>query len=599
MKILQRHEVNQKDTWNLEDLFLNKEALFNRIDKVKQAINHLHQNFNQNITHHTQAIKALDEMALIKEDLDQIFTYVSLLNSQDQSNQEAMLLAGETELALANSLPLLNFLDQALMDLDVSVLEEVKTAQPAYTKLVNDLLRKKKHRLDPKVQDALSIFEPTLESPYEIYNMAKLVDMTFPNVITQDKNIEMSFGYFEDELAFHPNKEIRHQAFHKFHQSLFEHQHTFATAYKAQILKEKSYAKLQNFDNTLEYLLFDQEIPQTIYEHHLDTIMEELAPHMRKFAKLLQKIHQLDTMSTNDLHLLVDDAFEPDITIEASQALVKEGLSVLGDDYGHMIDQAFEQRWIDFPQNKGKSTGAFCASPYGSHPYILIGWTQKMREAFVLGHELGHAGHFYLAGQHQSIHNMEPSLYLIEAPSTMNELLIANHLKTTNDDPRFKRWVLSTLISRTYYHNFVTHFIEAYFQREVYRKIDQNQAISAYVLNDLFQKTLEKFWGEDVLISENTNLTWMRQPHYYMGLYPYTYSAGLSIATETSQRILRGELSIDKWKEFLTQGGSQSPVELAKIVDIDLNSDQALKNTIQHIGDMVDEIIELTELIDK
>ena len=327
--------------------------------------------------------------------------------------------------------------------------------------------------------------------------------------------------------------------------------------------------------------------------------MEHLAPHMRKFAKHLQDIHHLETMTTNDLHLVVDHEFEPNISIQESKEQLVEGLNVLGSDYTKMIEKAFDERWIDFPQNLGKSTGAFCSSPYGVHPYILISWTQKMREVFVLAHELGHAGHFYLAHQNQSIHNSRPSLYLIEAPSTMNELLMANHLNTTSDDPRFKRWILSTLISRTYYHNFVTHFLESYYQREVYRLIDENKALSSSVLNNIYLETLKKFWGDAVEISDGAELTWMRQPHYYMGLYPYTYSAGLSIATESSRKILSGDLSIDQWTDFLKAGGSKNPVDLAKIVDIDLNSDEALNNTIDTIGEMIDEIIELTAIINK
>jgi oligoendopeptidase F len=141
-----------------------------------------------------------------------------------------------------------------------------------------------------------------------------------------------------------------------------------------------------------------------------------------------------------------------------------------------MVKRAYDERWIDFVQNIGKSTGAFCSSPYGIHPFILISWTERMRECFVLAHELGHAGHFFMAQQAQNILNTRPSLYFIEAPSTMNEMLMANHL---NENVRMirvmKRWVLSTMISRTYYHNFVTHLLEAAYQREVYRIIDQGR----------------------------------------------------------------------------------------------------------------------------
>ncbi|NMR85440.1 oligoendopeptidase F, partial [Vibrio parahaemolyticus] len=132
------------------------------------------------------------------------------------------------------------------------------------------------------------------------------------------------------------------------------------------------------------------------------------------------KIYNLDEMTFADLKVDVDPDFEPQISVEEAREYILGALSVLGEDYTEMLNRAFDERWIDFVQNEGKSTGAFCSSPYGAHSYILISWTERMREVFVLAHELGHAGHFTLAHRNQSIFNSRPSLYFIEAPSTMN-----------------------------------------------------------------------------------------------------------------------------------------------------------------------------------
>ncbi len=332
-----------------------------------------------------------------------------------------------------------------------------------------------------------------------------------------------------------------------------------------------------------------------MYDRQIDVIYKELAPHMRKYAKLLKRIHRLEEMTFNDLKLSVDPTFEPPITVEESKKYVMEGLKILGEDYLEMIERAFGERWIDFVQNKGKSTGAFCSSPYGRHPYILISWTERMREVFVLAHELGHAGHFYLSQSHQNIFDARPSLYFIEAPSTMNEMIMANHLLTTSQDKRFRRWVLSSMISRTYYHNFVTHMLEAHYQREVYKIIDAGGSLSAKKLNELKKATLEGFWGEDVKILEGAENTWMRQQHYYKGLYPYTYSAGLTIATEVSGRILKeGASAVEDWKKVLRAGGTKDPVELSKMAGVDITTEEPLKNTIAYIGSIIDEIEEIT-----
>src|SRR5699024_10297396 len=146
------------------------------------------------------------------------------------------------------------------------------------------------------------------------------------------------------------------------------------------------------------------------------------APHMRKYAKLLQKVQGLEKMTFADLKLRFDPTYEPKVTIKESKNYIDQALSSTGADYKSIIDKAYEESWIDFAQNKDKSTGAFCARPYGNHSYILISWTGSMEDAFVLAHELGHAGHFKYTNEAQNVFNTDPSLYFIEAPSTMNEM---------------------------------------------------------------------------------------------------------------------------------------------------------------------------------
>lgn len=217
-----------------------------------------------------------------------------------------------------------------------------------------------------------------------------------------------------------------------------------------------------------------------------------------------------------------------------------------------------------------------------------------MEEAFVMAHELGHAAHAHFSGLNQSFYNSRSSMYFIEAPSTLNELILARYLMNNRPEARFKRWVLSSLISRTYYHNFVTHLLEAVFQREVYKLVDNDKPISGIILTKLKRNILRDFWGDVVEISDEDGLTWMRQPHYFMGLYPYTYSAGLTIATNVIKNIDKRILHYDHWLDILTKGGSLDPVELAKLANIDLTTDKPLNETIDYISEIIDEIETLT-----
>src|SRR5699024_12146043 len=128
-----------------------------------------------------------------------------------------------------------------------------------------------------------------------------------------------------------------------------------------------------------------------------------------------------------------------------------------------------------------KQLCAFCPSPYRSHTYILIYWTNQIRCPFTLAHELGHAIQIYLAYHYQKLMNTDVSTYFVEASSTLNELLLAEHLLQNTTDKRKKRWISSELLG-TYYHNFITHLLEAEFQHRIYQLAENGVPLTADVL---------------------------------------------------------------------------------------------------------------------
>ncbi|AMC93520.1 oligoendopeptidase F [Erysipelothrix larvae] len=593
--IYHRSQVDQNITWDLTAIFKTEADFEAAIPALIDAVDTLKSTYQGTLKNYDAIYNCLKDYEAIQKQMDHIFTYASLKSSEDSTDPVNQNRSSATMMKVSSIFPKLNFVEDELRKLDESVLNEVIAQDPHYARYLGLILKNKANTPSEDVVNALSVLKNTFDGPYDSYQMNKLVDMDFGTFEANGKTYPNSYGLFEDEWETDNDMNVRHAAFDSFYSTLAKHQNTVASVYSTHVLTEKALGQLSNFDNTIDSLLFDQEVTRDMYDRQIDLIMTHLAPHMRKYAKLLKRVHNLDTMTYKDLKLVVDPEFEPSITIEESKKYLNGALARFGDDYLEIVKRAFDERWIDFPQNKGKSTGAFCSTPYGVHPYVLISWTEKMNEVFVLAHELGHAGHFYLSGEAQTIINTRPSLYIIEAPSTMNELMMVDYLMNTVEDKRMKRWVLSTIIARTYYHNFVTHLLEAAYQREVYLRADNNEPINAHSLNAIKRQVLETFWGNDVEISENSELTWMRQPHYYMGLYPYTYSAGLTLATCANRKIANDELPIEKWKDLLKAGGTKNPIDLAKMVDVDLTTEQPLMQTIDYIGSIIDEIIALTD----
>jgi oligoendopeptidase F len=592
----ERKDVNQSLTWDLSAIYQTEEQYNSAIQEAQRLTEKIEKTYKGKLNSADIINECLNQYKEAIQVINLTATYAHLAVTVDQNNSENQARNMKLANILSNLESRLSFVRSEIIEADEKVIEQAIEESRENSNFLKEIKRIKKYALHPEVERVLSALSSTLSAPYAIYNRAKLSDMDFGTFHVDGEEHPLSFVLFENEWEFDNDTKTRRAAFEAFSAKLREYQHTIAATYQTQVQKEKTLATLKGFDSVIDSLLFPQKVDRDLYNRQIDIIMEKLAPHMRKYAKLLQRIHKIDEMTFADLKIAVDPSYEPSITVEESKKYTYEALSILGQDYLEMLQKSYDERWIDFVQNKGKSTGAFCSSPYGRHPYILISWTEKMREVFVLAHELGHAGHFNLCHQYQNIFDTRPSMYFIEAPSTMNEMLMANYLMKTNEDIRFKRWVLSSMISRTYYHNFVTHLLEAAYQREVYEIIDKGGSVQASKLNEIKKGVLERFWGDTVTINEGAELTWMRQPHYYMGLYPYTYSAGLTVATEVSKRILEeGQPAINDWREVLKAGGTQTPIELAKMAGVDITTDKPLLNTIDHIGNIIDEIIKLTE----
>ena len=594
-KVLTREQVNQAETWDLTRLFTTEADYEQGIDELETWVQALVDNYKGKLTDVATINKAITDYGQFYALISHVDAYASLHLSEDQTNEAHAQRYGKLSIVIAAMMKKIVFFSSELNQVDLAVLEAAKAASPANANYLQEVIDWRPHALTPEVEAALSEFRQVHEAPYENYDKFKFADMGFNSFQANGETHEQSFTLFENGWSGNPDTAIRREAFENFYAKLEEYENGFANNYATQVLTEKAKANLHKFDTTIEYLLHDQQVNVALYDRQIDLIMEHLAVPMRKYANLLKDIHGLDKLTYADLHLDVDPDFEPSISAEESRKYAIDGLALLGDGYREMIEKAYDERWIDFPQSVGRSTGGFCASPYGKGSFILLNWNNAMNEVFVLAHELGHAGHFYYAAQNQPPLDTRPSLYFIEAPSTMNEVIMADYLKGQSEDPRFKRWVLSTMVSRTYYHNCVTHLLEAHYQREVYRCVENQAPITAQVLNELYLATLKKFWGDTVEIPDYAGRTWMRQPHYFMGLYPYTYSAGLTISTAAFSKIKDGTLSVEKWLDVLRAGGTKSPLALAQMADVDLSTEAPLMSMINYVGDMVDEIIAITQ----
>ncbi|MDD4658629.1 MAG: oligoendopeptidase F [Eubacteriales bacterium] len=591
-KRLTRAEVPPELTWNLADMFPREEdweTEFKAVGAELPKLDMYQGKLAQGPEIILDCIKTLE--TLVKR-FYLVINYASLKlagDGTDPANQIAMGRAGglgaQFQAAMAS-------LRSELMALPEGQLEEYLQGDQRfrdYARLLEKVIADKPHILHPETEKALASLSEVLDSPYMVYERSKSADMSFdPIEDSQGKSYPMSFALYEEDYEISPDTVLRRNAFASFTKGLKAYENTFGAIWGTEVKKNVVLARLRKFPSATHMLLHQQEVSIEAYHTLHDVILKELAPHMRRYAKLRKQVLGLDKLLYCDIEAPLDPEFAPATSRKQGGEIILKGLAVLGKEYTDIIAQGLNNRWLDLADNIGKSTGAFCATVPGVHPYILATWTDSLRTTLTLAHELGHAGHGVLTERHQSLFNAGYSKYFVEAPSTISELLVAEQIKSESSDPRMLCWLDMQLL-QTYHHNFVRHLIEGELQRRTYVLAEQDQPITASLLSKIQGEILEEFWGGEVEIDEGARLTWMRQPHYYMGLYPYSYSAGLTIATAVASAIKEeGQPAVDRWLKVLTAGDSKPPVELAKMAGVDMTKPEAIRKAIDYVGHLVD-----------
>ncbi len=591
---LKRAQAPESLTWNLDDLFPSLQAWEAELSAVEKELPGVTQYAGRLGENAGVLADCLNAMEALYIKVMRLYTYASLLSAGDGSDPVHQGNMDRIGGMFAQMEAELSFIESEIVALPDGVVASFLDADErlaSLRKYLLDILDTKPHKLLPETEAVLAALGEVLQAPAMIYERSKTSDMEFaPVADSAGGEYPVSFALYEDHFEQSPDNELRRKAYGSFVQTLSHYQHTFAATYATEIKRQVVMARVRGYESTTHMLLHPQQVTVDMYHNVLDIIQTDLAPHMRRLAKLRQRLLGVDKMLVCDLKAPLDDAYVPQTTYRQAEQMIREALSVLGQEYEDVLKRAFAERWIDLADNVGKTSGAFCSDTYGVHPYILMTWTDNMRSAFTLAHELGHAGHGELAGRNQRMLNTWPSMYFVEAPSTLNELLLAQHILAHTDDARMRRWVILQSLG-TYYHNFVTHLLEGELQRRVYALAEQGQPITAAVLCEQKGNVLAQFWGDTVEIDDGARLTWMRQPHYYAGLYPYTYSAGLSAATAVAQMIREeGQPAVDRWLRALKSGGTLPPLELMRVAGVDMEKPEPIRKAVAYVGSLVAEL---------
>ncbi|MGT2958791.1 oligoendopeptidase F [Streptococcus bovimastitidis] len=598
MELKKRSTFPENELWDLTALYKDRQDFLLAIEKALDDVQTFKKNYEGHLNTKEDFEQALYEIEHIYIQISHIETYAFMPQTTDFSNEEFAEIAQAGDDFVTKASVALSFFDSSLAQADSAILDALEEVE-YFRSTIRQAKLRKQHLLAPEVEQAMTNLREVMNAPYDIYTKMRAGDFEMEPFEVEGKSYPNSFVSYENFYQNHEDQAIREKSFRSFSAGLRKHQNAAAAAYLAKVKSEKLMADMRGYDSVFDYLLAEQEVDRAMFDRQIDLIMTEFGPVAQKYLKHVAQVNGLEKMTFADWKLDIDNDLNPQVSINDAYDFVMKSIQPLGQEYCQEIARYQTERWVDFAANENKDSGGYAADPYKVHPYILMSWTGRMSDVYTLIHEIGHSGQFIFSDNNQSYFNTHMSTYYVEAPSTFNELLLSDYLENQFEDARQKRFALAHRLTDTYFHNFITHLLEAAFQRKVYQLIENGGTFGAEKLNEFMKAVLTEFWGDAIEIDDDAALTWMRQAHYYMGLYSYTYSAGLVISTAGYLNLKNNPNGAQEWLEFLKSGGSKTPLETALLINADISTDKPLRDTIQFLNQTVDQIIDYSNHIEK
>lgn len=304
---------------------------------------------------------------------------------------------------------------------------------------------------------------------------------------------------------------------------------------------------------------------------------------------LRKRVLGLDKLNSYDMHISIVKDQELALEYEQAVDLVKEALKVMGKEYSDILATSFTDGWIDAFENKGKRSGAYSWGVYGVHPFVLLNYQKTVHDVFTIAHELGHAMHSYFSNSTQPQQKAGYEIFVAEIASTVNEVLLLKHLlKTATGE--FRKYLLSyylDMFRTTLFRQ--TMFSE--FEVIAHTMVENGEPITADSLSNVYYELDKKYYGDAVEHSDLIRYEWARIPHFYTSYYVYKYATGITTAVSIANNILsQGEKYFEKYKKFLSAGGSLPPLDIIRLADVDLETDAPYKTAMKEFADTLDEL---------
>ncbi len=594
-ELLKRSEVNPEFTWNLADMYADVSAWEADIAVIREMSAELEKMEGKVTASAENLLKTLSQMAAMEEKSDLAFNYASRLSDEDTGNTTHQAMVQKLHGVISNVSSKLAFIEPEILETSEEVLEGYLAQLPElelYRKQIKEIQRLKPHSLSAEMEKLMAMtgeMSRTASQTFSIFNNA---DLKFPEV--EDENgdtVRITHGRFVG-LEESADRRVRKETFEKLYHTYKQYENTLASLYSGQVKQQIFKARARKYNSTLEAAVNSNNVSPKVYENLVATVNDNLDK-MHRYVRLRKKLLSVDELHMYDIYTpIIPDAARK-ISYEEAKETVLKALEPLGEDYIAILKEGFNNRWIDVYENEGKRSGAYSAGSYSTHPYVLLNYNESLDNMFTLAHEMGHAIHSYLSNSTQPYIYSHYKIFVAEVASTCNEILLMEYLLKNTTDVKERAYLLNHYLDSfkgTVYRQ--TMFAE--YEMKTNALAEAGESLTAEVLDKVYHELNCKYYGPDMVSDPEIAVEWARIPHFYYNFYVYQYATGFSSAVAIARNILKnGAPAVAKYKEFLSGGCSQAPVELLKIAGVDLETPQPIQDALNVFGEILDEMEKL------
>lgn len=595
MECKARNEMDAAWQWDLTPIFPNREAWEQAYRAAEQAVGRIGALAGTLGTSPDSLKAGLDTVYETLQAVERVYLYASLLKNSDNGDPAYQKMEGmATNLYVAMSTACA-FLDPEILSLPEERLQQLMDDPKlaGYRHILEDTNRARAHTLDEQGERLLAMLSDAAGTPDDSFTMLESVDMEFPKVHDeQGREVQLTHGNYA-LFRVSPDQQVRRESFEAYHGTFKKYINTIAVLYAGSVKLDTYYTNARKYSSACERALFASNVPLSVYDSLVEAVHQSL-PAMERYLALRKKVLGLSELNMYDLYCPMVEDMDLHLTFEEAKDLVFRATAPLGEEYHRLLQRAFDERWIDVYENKGKTTGAFSCGVYGVHPYVLMNFAGSLEDAFTLAHELGHSMHSYFSDHTQDFANHDYRILVAEVASTVNEVLLTKYLLQNEQDPKRRAYILNHFLEgfrTTVYRQ--TLFAE--FERKAHELYQQGEPLTAETLSKLYRE-LNGLYYAGAVNNELQDVEWARIPHFYTAFYVYQYATGFCSAVAIADRILSTGDASDYLK-FLTTGGSMYPIDELKIAGVDLTQPETVESALQVFRESIDELEKLLQAL--